>query len=179
MPNAWIFLMAGAIFLFDQATKIWATRLLGYGEEHEVFRGFFRLVHWQNTGAAWSLFPGKNDWLATLSILSVVALFYFRHYFDAHTRCGQVALGLLFGGILGNVVDRIRVDHVIDFIYFYVERRGGGEAGFPAFNVADSAITSGVALLLWMSWKREEVVEPHAQVLETATKSGREPGDGP
>ena len=148
--------IAGVTLVLDQLTKVWATRLLGFGDELEVVPGFFRLVHWQNTGAAWSLFPGKNQLLAVVSLAAVIALFFARHHFEAHTRQGQVALGFLFGGILGNLVDRFRMDHVIDFLYFYVQRRGGGEAGFPAFNVADSAITSGVVLLLWLSWQREK-----------------------
>jgi len=155
-PLGWMLGLSAFTLILDQATKVWATRLLRNGEELEIVPGFFRLVHWQNTGAAWSLFTGKNDWLATISIVSLVALFYFRHYFDAHTRMGRIALGLLFGGIAGNVIDRFRVDHVIDFIYFYAERRGGGEVGFPAFNVADATITAGVVLLLWMSWRKEE-----------------------
>lgn len=171
--------IAVVTLVLDQATKVWATQLLRNGEELEVVRGFFRLVHWQNTGAAWSMFTGKNDWLAALSIISVLALYRFRHHFDADTRNGQSALGFLFGGIIGNVIDRIRVDHVIDFAYFYTERRGGGEIGFPAFNVADAAISAGVVLLLWMSWRREEELSgrpDNTPVLDNPP--GQKPGQG-
>ena len=65
---------------------------------------------------------------------------------------GQFALGLIFGGIVGNLIDRLTVKHVIDFIYFYVEQRGGKEIGFPAFNVADSAICTGVGLIFLLTW---------------------------
>jgi len=65
---------------------------------------------------------------------------------------GQVALGLLFGGTLGNLIDRLLPSrrHVVDFLYFHVHPRAGGEAGFPAFNVADVAICTGVGLMLLM-----------------------------
>jgi len=68
---------------------------------------------------------------------------------------GQISLGLIFGGIAGNLVDRFLRKHVIDFLYFYLERRGGGEIGFPAFNVADAAICSGVGLLFLLSWQKD------------------------
>jgi signal peptidase II len=64
-------------------------------------------------------------------------------------------LGLIFGGIAGNLVDRLIYRHVIDFLRFYLIRRSGEELGFPAFNVADSAICIGVGLLVLLSWKRE------------------------
>jgi signal peptidase II len=80
-----------------------------------------------------------------------------RRYFDAHTLGGQASLGLILGGITGNVIDRLLPSrqHVIDFIYFYVVRRDGTEIGFPAFNVADSAICTGVGLLFILSWRRK------------------------
>jgi signal peptidase II len=67
---------------------------------------------------------------------------------------GQVALGLLFGGTLGNLIDRLLPSrrHVVDFLYFHVHPRAGGEAGFPAFNVADMAICTGVGLMLLMGF---------------------------
>jgi signal peptidase II len=69
---------------------------------------------------------------------------------------GRFALGLIFGGIVGNLIDRVRVDHVIDFLYFYMYRRGGDIIDFPAFNVADSAICTGVALVFIITWKNEQ-----------------------
>lgn len=176
--NLRMFSIAAVILVLDQATKVWATRLLGYGDELEVLPGFFRLVHWQNTGAAWSLFPGKNQTLALISLAAVIALYFARRHFEAHTKPGQVALGFLFGGILGNLIDRFRMDHVIDFIYFYVQRRGGGEAGFPAFNVADSAITCGVGLLLWLSWQRERERDRESAGRQDSGGSGPAPTPG-
>jgi signal peptidase II len=145
--------MALVVLGFDQLTKFVVLRTLYYAEECVVIDGFFKFVHWGNTGAAWSLFRDRNDLLAVFSLVALLLLFLTKHHFDAHKLPGQVALGLMFGGILGNLVDRMHVDHVIDFLYFYLNRRGGGEVGFPAFNLADTAICSGVGILFLLSWK--------------------------
>lgn len=150
-------LLAVSVLLLDQLTKWLVLHKLGLGEELVLIPGFFKFVHWTNTGAAWSLFHGNNEFLAIISLVALMALFVFRHHFEAHTVPGQVALGLLFGGIMGNLVDRLHPDrgHVIDFVYFFVNQRGGDEAGFPAFNVADTAICVGVGLLFVLSWTTE------------------------
>lgn len=156
--------LAGTILLLDQFTKFLVLRYLGRADEIVIVDGFFKLVHWTNTGAAWSLFYGNNEMLAIISLVALAALFIFRHHFEAHTKLGQIALGLMFGGIMGNLVDRLHPEryHVIDFLYFFVYKRGGGEAGFPAFNVADMAICTGVGLLFLLSWRAEKGEQPVA-----------------
>lgn len=153
--NARIALIALLIIGFDQATKQLVLRFLGYADERVVVPGFFKLVHWGNTGAAWSLFRGNNDILAVVALVALVVLFFSKHHFESHRLMGQCALGLIFGGIIGNLIDRLTVKHVIDFLYFYVQQRGGREIGFPAFNVADTAICTGVGLIFLMSWRSE------------------------
>jgi signal peptidase II len=150
--------MALCVLASDQITKFAVMQYLGYREEAVVIEGFFRLVHWGNTGAAWSAFKGNNGILAVISAVAVVVLYLTRYHFGAGTRLGQVALGLLFGGILGNLTDRLMASrrHVIDFLYFYVEQRGGGEIGFPAFNLADAAICGAVALLFYHTWQGDQ-----------------------
>lgn len=145
--------LALSIIVLDQATKLLVLRYLGFAEEKEIIHGFFKFVHWGNTGAAWSMFSGNNGVLAGVAAVALVVLFFSRHHFSIHTLGGQVSLGLIFGGIVGNLIDRLRVGHVVDFIYFYVQRRDGEIAGFPAFNVADSAICVGVGLLFLLSWR--------------------------
>lgn len=159
--NQRIALVALAIMALDQATKFLVLKFLGFAEELDIVPGFFRLVHWGNTGAAWSMFHGNNELLAIISLVALVVLLFTRHHFDIGTRAGQTALGLMFGGIVGNLIDRLMESrqHVVDFLYFYVEKRGGGEAGFPAFNVADSAICVGVGLLFILSWKNGTAAE--------------------
>ena len=150
-------LVALLIVALDQLTKLAVLKYLGYAEERVVLDGFFKFVHWGNTGAAWSLFKDRNELLAIVSLVAVLLLFLTRHHFDFRSRGGQVALGLIFGGIIGNLIDRMLPSrqHVIDFLYFYLYPRGGGEVGFPAFNMADSAICIGVSLLFLLSWNNE------------------------
>jgi signal peptidase II len=148
-------LIAVVVLALDQGTKWIALHNLRLGQEHDVIEGFFKFVLWPNTGAAWSLLPGRNDLLAAVSVAALIGLFYWRRHFQAHTILGQLALGLIFGGIAGNLFDRVYParHHVIDFLRFYMIRHSGEEIGFPAFNVADSAICVGVALLMLVSWK--------------------------
>ncbi|HXT40251.1 MAG TPA: signal peptidase II, partial [Candidatus Angelobacter sp.] len=100
-------------------------------------------------------FAASNQLLAIFALVALLVLFLTRHHFDSHTLFGQLSLGLIFGGIAGNLLDRFLHKHVVDFIYFYLSRRGGGEIGFPAFNVADSAICTGVGLLFLLSWQKD------------------------
>ncbi len=153
-PNRRIGLVALLVVWLDQLTKLLVLRSLGYTQEKIIIDGFFKLVHWANTGAAWSLFRGNNGLLAWVALLALVVLFLSRHHFDSRTVLGQIAFGLIFGGIIGNLIDRIFRGHVIDFLYFYVQGRTG-EIGFPAFNVADSAICTGVGLIFLITWRNE------------------------
>ena len=159
-PTWRVAILALSIFVLDQVTKLLVLKYLGFHEERVIVEGFFKFVHWGNTGAAWSMFRGNNAILAVTALAALVILFLTRHHFDVHTLGGQLSLGLIFGGILGNLLDRIRVGHVVDFLRFYVIRRNGEEAGFPAFNVADSAICVGVALLFIMSFQSETARSP-------------------
>ncbi len=147
--------LALSVLVLDQLSKLMVLKYLGYVQAKEIIHGFFKFVHWGNTGAAWSLFRGNNLALAFVAAIALAVLFLARRHFAAHTLGGQISLGLIFGGILGNLTDRLRVQHVIDFLYFYVIRRDGEEAGFPAFNVADSAICIGVGLLFILSWTND------------------------
>ena len=156
-PNRRIALIAVAVVALDQLTKQIVLRFLGYAQEKVVIEGFFKFVHWGNTGAAWSLFRGNNGLLAGVALIALLVLFLSRHHFDSRTLLSQIAFGLISGGIVGNLIDRLRVGHVVDFIYFYVQQRGGNELGFPAFNVADMSICVGVGLIFMMSWRNEPI----------------------
>ena len=159
-PSRRVALIALLVVAADQLTKYIVRHFLDYTQEKIVVDGFFKLVHWGNTGAAWSLFTGYNFVLAIVAIVAVVVLYFSRHHFDARTVMGQTAFGLICGGIVGNLIDRLWVGHVIDFLYFYVRQRGGSEIGFPAFNVADSAICTGVGLVFLITWKGEPGARP-------------------
>ncbi|MCX6928469.1 MAG: signal peptidase II [Verrucomicrobia bacterium] len=159
-PNRRIALIAAVVIALDQLTKQIVLRFLPYAQEKVVIDGFFKFVHWGNTGAAWSLLRGSNGLLAGVAIVALLVLFFSRHQFDSRTLLSQTAFGLIFGGIMGNLIDRLWVKHVIDFIYFYLDLRDGTEIGFPAFNVADSAICTGVALVFLVTWGNDPKTKP-------------------
>lgn len=138
--------LAAAIVAADLATKAWITSIFRYGEVREV-TSFFNLVLVHNTGAAFSFLAGAGGWqrwfFAIVStVISVVIVVMLRRH--AHNRLFAGALALVLGGALGNLHDRLRFGYVVDFIQLHA-----GGYYWPAFNVADSAITIGVALLLW------------------------------
>ena len=160
-PNRRIALIAAGVLILDQVTKEVVQRFLALASgEKVIIPGFFKLVHWGNTGAAWSLFTNNNFLLAVIAIVALGILYFSRHHFDVRTRTSQIAFGLICGGIVGNLIDRLRVQHVIDFLYFYVQQRGGSEVGFPAFNIADSAICTGVGLIFLLTLKSEGKPKP-------------------
>jgi signal peptidase II len=147
-----LWLVALATFAADQLSKYWVRLALPYGTYGEnsgakvVIRGFCYLVHVGNTGAAWSVFPGRSVLLAVLAASTLVAIFIWRHALGLHVRVTQIAFGLLCGGIVGNLSDRLFFHHVIDFIDLHF-----GSYVYPTFNVADSGICIGVILYVWQS----------------------------
>ena len=170
--NLRIALLALIVFALDQAAK-WSvlTFLPVPGQsEIQVLPGFFRIVHWYNTGAAWSMFSNNNGILAIVSAVALVVLVLVRNKFGADTSLGSISLGLILGGIAGNLLDRIVHGHVVDFLYFHLITRSGAMHDFPAFNIADSAICVGVGLLFILSWRPE--AQPRiADAANPATKS--------
>src|SRR5438128_7750378 len=106
-PTRRMAIVAAAVLILDQITKLAVLKYLGYAQERVVINGFFKFVHWNNTGAAWSLFREHNSILALVSLAALLVLYAARQHFDTGTSGGKIALGLLFGGILGNLLDRI------------------------------------------------------------------------
>ncbi|MBL9137287.1 MAG: signal peptidase II [Verrucomicrobiales bacterium] len=174
-PEARIAATAVGLLVLDQVTKWMVIHRLPLGREIPVLPGFFRLVHWGNTGAAWSLFHGSNHALAAISVAALVVLFLARRYFEGDTIPGQFALGLIFGGIVGNLTDRLVHHHVVDFLYFHLIRRDGVEMGFPAFNVADMAICTGVGIVFLLSW-RSQPGNPAPGIATLASGGSTAPG---
>src|SRR5215831_3732638 len=113
-PNRRIAAIALGVVALDQLTKQIVFRSLGYTHEKVVIEGFFKFVHWGNTGAAWSMVRDNNALLAMIAVIALVALFLSRRHFDAQSGLGQAAFGLICGGILGHLIDRVWAKHVID-----------------------------------------------------------------
>jgi signal peptidase II len=149
----WLLWLAMGVFVLDQVTKSLISFNLQtgtYGPPGHIviIPGFFNLVHVGNTGAAWSLFSGKSTVLALLALTTLVAIFFWRRSLGLRLLPVQISFGLLCGGILGNLLDRLVYKHVIDFLDFHF-----GNYVYPTFNIADSAICVGVLIYLWYSFK--------------------------
>jgi len=148
---AWLWL-AVVVLALDQLTKLAIMDNLAAYRDVIPLTGFFNLVHVHNTGAAFSLFADQPGWQQTFFVVLALVAAGVILYLLRKTR-GQplfcAALALILGGAVGNLVDRVRYGHVIDFLDFYL-----GTWHWPAFNVADSAITVGAALLIWDSFRK-------------------------
>ena len=124
-PTGRIAALAVCVVICDQLTKWLVLRKILPDDEIQVIPGFFNLTHRANTGAAWSNFTGHNAVLAIVALAALVALYLTRHHFSAHRLLGQFAFGLIFGGIIGNLTDRLLPGRhaVVDFLHFYMARR--------------------------------------------------------
>ena len=141
----WLWLTAAVIAL-DQLTKWLAERLLPL-HEPVALMPMLNLTLMHNEGAAFSLLADAGGWqrwlFAAFALLVTIVLVVWLLRLDARERMTAAALALLIGGAVGNLIDRLRTGRVVDFIDVYY-----GDWHWPAFNIADSAITIGVALLL-------------------------------
>jgi signal peptidase II len=138
--------VSAAVVAADLATKAWVSRALGYGDVVEI-TPFFNLVLTHNTGAAFSFLAGAGGWqrwfftAVAIAICVVLVAMLRKPHRD---RLVPLSLSLVLGGALGNLWDRVTLGHVVDFVQLHA-----GGYYWPAFNVADSAITVGVVLLVW------------------------------
>ena len=150
-------LIAAVIVALDQLTKCQVARCLG-DTPVPILDGDFQLVNWRNTGAAWGILHGYNIVLAIISIVTVLALYIFRRTFGIERPAPAWALGLINGGIIGNLIDRLCLGHVVDFLDFHI-----GSNHWPAFNIADSAICVGVVIYIIVSWRHDATDAHKAQ----------------
>jgi signal peptidase II len=147
---------AAIILLFytlDQLTKWLVIRSLPFEAERVIIPGFFTLVHWGNTGAAFSSFSEKNTAFIALSAFTLVVLLVFAIRGAFQHTATRLAVSLLSAGVLGNVTDRIRHHHVVDFLLFDLHLPYAHP--WPAFNVADSCICIAAAILIISAWFEE------------------------
>ncbi len=142
--------LAILIVFLDQATKLWVWSMFVLGETRPLVPGLFNVRYVRNDGAAFGLFSGQRGPLIAVSLLMLGLLIRFRRDLAVFGRTGIATLGLLLGGIVGNLLDRLRFGYVIDFLDLH-----HGSRHFPAFNVADAAISLGVALYLWLTVRSE------------------------
>lgn len=137
------------VIALDLITKYWVQQSFAFGE-HLTVTSFFDLVRYHNTGAAFSFLANAGGWQKWFfAVISIVASAYIVYLLTQHReqKLFAFALALVLGGALGNLYDRLTLGYVVDFLLFHYQ----GWA-WPAFNVADSAICVGVALLVWESF---------------------------
>ncbi len=137
------FVLCALIFALDRVSKEVVLERFLLGESKEIIPGFFSLTLIRNTGAAWGILRGQGLWLTLLAFVALIFLLMMRRHFTYVGILPRVALGLLLGGIAGNLSDRLMDGSVVDFLNFYI-----GSYHWPAFNVADSSICVGVGLYL-------------------------------
>jgi signal peptidase II len=145
-----LYLISLFVFLLDILSKNFIQKKIIYGEQVEI-TSFFSLVHFQNPGAAFSFLSDQGGWQRYFLIaISLLAVLYIPWLINQYKKNILIVIGLLLilGGAIGNLYDRINYGYVIDFIYLHF-----AEFYWPAFNVADSAISVGVLLFLYGSFK--------------------------
>lgn len=136
---------SGLLIFLDQWTKKLITiNLEPTNSEIVVWNGVFKIVSHKNTGAVWGIMSGKTDFLSifTVIILAAVVFFYFKIKWDyKRLRILKIICIMVFSGAIGNLIDRISLHYVVDFLYFEL-------IDFPVFNVADCYITVSMVLML-------------------------------
>lgn len=152
--------MAIVIVMLDQLTKVLVLiRVRPMGYPVVVIPGLFQIRYVHNTGAAWGILRGMNDWLVLLSIVLLAVLVIYWKRFVEKAVLSHIGAGLMLGGIVGNLIDRVKYGYVVDFLDFYF-----GSHHFPAFNIADAAICSGVGLYILyyvMAEKKKASLSPN------------------
>jgi signal peptidase II len=134
--------LAAVIVVLDQLTKAWLVANVAPGEIQTVVGDWVRFVHHQNSGALFGLFRDQAILFGLLSIV-VIGLMVGYHARAGRSRYMSIALGFLLGGAIGNLIDRLRLGYVVDFVDI-----GLGDLRFYTFNVADSAISAAIVLLV-------------------------------
>jgi len=165
--------IASVVIGLDQATKWLVARELVLGESVAVVPGLFHLTLVHNTGMAFGLLssvdlPYKSLLVTLLSMAALGAVLYYALSSGPGERVTRFGLGLILGGALGNIIDRVRLGYVVDFLDAFYR-----DAHWPAFNLADSAICVGVGLLILESLRqRSPAISPEADVPAEAQRGG-------
>ncbi|KAF0158852.1 MAG: signal peptidase II [Syntrophaceae bacterium] len=148
--NLLIFLIGAAVIItLDQITKSAITSRLTLHESYPVINGFFNLVYVMNPGAAFGFLANASEtfryiFFTGITVLATGLIIYYLFKSNPRNLMLVSSLTLIFGGAVGNLIDRLRFGAVVDFLDVYI-----GTAHWPAFNVADSAITVGAILMIW------------------------------
>src|SRR3989441_10963657 len=167
--------VAVVVFVADRLTKAWVTENIPVNTARPVIGDYVRIVHAQNTGAAFGLLPERTTLLSVLSVIAVLAIVYYYRRIASNSSLVSATLGRQLGGAFGNLLDRVTQGYVVDFVDV-----GVGDIRFWAFNVADSSIVVGIFLVtiaLWYEERRAAGTEAPAEWGDgrrgAATRAGR------
>ena len=159
--------IAGAVVAADQAVKLYINTHFSLHESTEILHGFFSLTYVQNPGAAFGFLADSAPVFREIFFLSMppiallIILAIMRGVRETD-RWTIVSLSMVFGGAIGNYIDRLRFRYVIDFLDFYLLKDGRRTWSYPAFNIADMAIVCGVAILLFLEFTKYKRQVPEA-----------------
>jgi len=142
--------VAAVVFVIDRVTKAWVSENIPLGTARPVVGDYVRIVHAENTGAAFGLLPERTTLLSVLSVVAVLAIVYYYRQIASNSALVSATLGMQLGGAFGNLLDRITQGYVVDFVDV-----GVGDVRFWAFNVADSSIVVGIILVTLALWYEE------------------------
>lgn len=150
--------ISAAVIALDQASKIYVHTHFQLHESIDVINGLFNLTYVRNTGAAFGFLANSPEVFRELFFLSMppiamVIILWILKGVQEKDRLNIMALSLVFGGAIGNYIDRVRFRYVIDFLDFHINKKWS----WPAFNIADSAIVLGVMILLYLELTRAKV----------------------
>jgi signal peptidase II len=139
-------IVAALVVILDQLSKLWIN---ANRPQTELLPGFLDLVYVENTGAIFGLVHSHTELFIALGIAASVIILVFLYYFPPATTVGMVSFALILGGAVGNLIDRVRLGYVIDFISFHIHEL----FHWPAFNIADAALTVGILMLIYYLYK--------------------------
>lgn len=137
--------------LIDQLSKFFIVKYMNIADTIHIIKNFFRLTYVQNTGAAWSILSGNQLFLIGISLIVLGLFIYMMIKNKTMKKQEMILVGVLLGGIIGNLIDRIRLGYVIDFFDFNF-----GSYNFPIFNIADIFIVLSGFLIILMVGKEEK-----------------------
>ncbi len=136
--------------LLDQIVKLIVTNSIDLGESVAIIDSFFHLTYVRNTGAAWSIFEGYTSLLIVISFVAIFLVYYFMLKDKKIEKIEEVGYGMLLGGIIGNLIDRVVYGYVVDFFHFIF-----GSYQFPVFNIADIGIVIGTFIIVFIMIKED------------------------
>ncbi|WP_084703094.1 signal peptidase II [Anoxybacillus ayderensis] len=145
------YLLAFVVIVIDQWTKWLVVRYMELGESIPIIENVLYMTSHRNRGAAWGMLQGQFWLFYLITIVVVIGIIVYIQRLKPTERLFGVALGLMLGGAIGNFIDRVFRKEVVDFVHTYIF-----DYSFPIFNVADAALTVGVALLFIQTWMEEK-----------------------